>query len=153
MLVVVIILSLASLLLPQLSLVRERARKVACVNNQRNLETAVAMWTTDNPSSVYVGGTMNLATPNFATLTGSVLYTTAATFKEPDDPTPTNADGTDYYLSMGGPTGGRASESAASYGHVACAADGHPDPWVAGYDGTLGDVAGVNHTRGASATP
>jgi type II secretory pathway pseudopilin PulG len=153
MLVVVIILSLAALVMPQFSLVRERARKAACVSNQRNLETAVAMWTTDNPSTAYVGGTMDLSTPDFAALAGSVLYTTAASFKEPDDPNPSNVRGTDYYLSMGGPIAELRNETAASYGHVACAADRVPDPWVAGYDGTLGSISGITHTRGAAASP
>ncbi len=154
MIVILVILILAAILLPQFGVARERARKASCVSNQRNIETAVAMWATDNPSTVYAGGTMNGAgvTPNMGALTGAVLYTTAAMFKEPDDPASTGTDGTDYYLSMG-IASGTANQSAPSYGHIACAAEQTADPWVASYDGTAGTVTGVNHGRGVSATP
>ncbi|HLY24065.1 MAG TPA: type II secretion system protein, partial [bacterium] len=51
MIVILVILVLAAILLPQFGLARERARKASCVSNQRNLETSVAMWQTDNPST------------------------------------------------------------------------------------------------------
>ncbi len=154
MIVILVILILAAILLPQFGVARERARKASCVSNQRNIETAVAMWATDNPSTVYVGGTMNSGTvvPNLAALTGTVLYTTTAMFKEPDDSASTGTDGTDYYLSMG-IASGTANQSAPSYGHIACAADKTADPWIASYDGTAGTVTGINHGRGSSATP
>jgi prepilin-type N-terminal cleavage/methylation domain-containing protein len=154
MIVILVILILAAILLPQFGVARERARKASCVSNQRNIETAVAMWATDNPSTVYAGGTMNTGTvvPNMAALTGTVLYTTTAMFKEPDDPASTGTDGTDYYLSMG-IASGTANQSAPSYGHIACAADKTADPWIASYDGTAGSVNGINHGRGSAATP
>jgi type II secretory pathway pseudopilin PulG len=153
LIVITVILILASIILPQLGVARERAHKTSCVTNQRNIETAIAMWSTDNPNMLYVGGTVDVSTPNFGDLTGSMRYTGLATFREPDDPAPGNANGIDYYLSMGGPTGGSANEAAVTYGHVACAYDRQPDPWVAGYDGTLGKITGINHGRGASASP
>ena len=48
MIVILVILILAAILVPQFGLAQERARKAKCVSNQRNLETAVAMWSTDN---------------------------------------------------------------------------------------------------------
>jgi len=151
MIVILVILVLAAILLPQFGLARERARKASCVSNQRNLETAVAMWQTDNPSTILVGNTLNAATPSAATLSGNPQYTTAQMYVEPDDTTVTT--GADYYLSMGAATGGTAVQTNPSYGHVACAADKTADPWVAGYDGTAGTVTGINHTRGAQASP
>ena len=153
MIVILVILVLAAILLPQFGLARERARKASCVSNQRNLETAVAMWQTDNPNTTLVGNTLNSSTPPASVLseTGSPQYTTSSMYVEPDDPTTTN--GSDYYLSMGAATGGTAVQTAPSYGHIACAADKQPDPWVAGYDGTAGSVTGINHARGAQASP
>ena len=152
MIVILVILVLAAILLPQFGLARERARKASCVSNQRNLETAVAMWQTDNPSVILVGNTLNLATPSANSLsgTGNPQYTTAAMYTEPDDTTVTS--GVDYYLSMGA-AAAPAVQTNPSYGHIACAADKTPDPWVAGYDGTAGNVTGINHTRGAQASP
>jgi prepilin-type N-terminal cleavage/methylation domain-containing protein len=155
MIVILVILILAAILLPQFGVARERARKVACVSNQRNIETAASMWMIDNTPQVYTGGTMNAAgtaVPNMGNLTGTVLYTTPSMFKEPDDPASTGTDGTDYYLSMGAASA-PANQQAPSYGHVSCAADKTADPWVASYDGTVGSVNGVNHTRGVAATP
>src|SRR5579884_4258588 len=143
MIVILVILILAAILIPQFGLARERARKASCVSNQRNIETAVAMWAT--------GNTMNSSTPSFANLTsGTPAYTTASNFIEPDhNATP---DGTDYYLSQGSATGGTVNASAPSYGHVACAYDAVKDPWVANYD-PIGAGTGLSHTRGASASP
>ena len=152
MIVILVILVLAAILLPQFGLARERARKASCVSNQRNLETAVAMWQTDNPSTTLVGGTLNSSTPGATTLsgTGNPQYTTAQMYVEPDDTAVTS--GVDYYLSMGA-AAAPAVQTNPSYGHIACAADKTADPWVAGYDGTAGTVTGINHTRGAQASP
>ena len=153
MVVVAVILILALILIPQFGIARERALKAVCVSNQRNLETAAVMWSTDNPAGVFVGGTMNVSGPGFADLSGPSRYVNPTSFKEPDDPNLANANGVDYYLSMGAPTGGVANESSPSYGHVACAYDREPDPWVAGYNRDLGNARGINHARGAAASP
>jgi prepilin-type N-terminal cleavage/methylation domain-containing protein len=152
MIVILVILVLAAILLPQFGLARERARKASCVSNQRNLETAVAMWQTDNPSVILVGGTLDGSTPSAATLsgTGNPQYTTQAMYVEPDDTTVTS--GVDYYISMGA-AAAPAVQTNPSYGHIACAADETPDPWVADYDGKAGTIPGINHTRGAQASP
>jgi prepilin-type N-terminal cleavage/methylation domain-containing protein len=163
MIVILVILILAAILIPQLSLARERARKATCVSNQRNLETGVAMWAADNPTVVYRGRTMDNSTPSFTDLTGgTTVYVVAGTFQEPDDPNPGNARGDDYYLSNGDPSGRTSSANPAvpSYGHVACAYAADPgtgcpsggDPWVNCYEGA-GNGAGLNHTRGISASP
>ncbi len=162
MIVILVILILASILVPQFGLAQERARKAKCVSNQRNLETAVAMWATDNTSTNYTGGTMNGSVPSYAALTttGQPLYTTPGAFLEPDD----NASnsGADYYLSMG-VASGNANGGAPSYGHVSCVyaqdagltpCTGNGDPWVNCYDASAHTVTnGLNHTRGASASP
>ena len=154
MIVILVILILAAILVPQFGLSRERARKAKCVSNQRNLETAVAMWATDNTGTNYTGNTMNLSTPGYTALaTGTPQYTTPGAFIEPDDSVAADQTGLDYYLSMGAATGGTASGAAPSYGHVACAADKTTDPWVNSYDGAAGTINSINHTRGASASP
>ncbi len=154
MIVILVILILAGILVPQFGLAQERARKAKCVSNQRNIETAAAMWSTDNQNVIYTGGQMNASTPNYTqlTTTGQPLYALAAMFAEPDDPNAGNAQGQDYWLSQGS-LSGTAVPSVPSYGHVACAADQLPDPWVNSYDGALGNVSGINHTRGTSASP
>ena len=49
LLVVMAIISiLASLLLPSLSLAKERARRIQCVSNQRQISMALRMWSDDN---------------------------------------------------------------------------------------------------------
>lgn len=159
MTVILVILILAAALIPQFGIARERARKAICVSNQRDIETAVAMWQTDNPGILLGGGQMHRGstTPNIRDLTGvtsTVVYTTTDAFHEPDDPAPSGSNGWDYYLSMGAPTRGTANPYAPSYGHVSCAADGVADPWVAGYDGSIApEVTAINHTRGASTSP
>jgi len=158
MIVILVILILAAILVPQFGLAQERARKAKCVSNQRNLETAVAMWETDNTGSNYAGGTMNGSTPNFVNLTtaGQPQYATPGAFIEPDDGVAANQSGQDYYLSNGVAGGAlaNANASAPSYGHVACAYDGVSDPWVAGYDAPgNGGGATLNHTRGSAASP
>jgi len=155
MIVILVILILAAILVPQFGLAQERARKAKCVSNQRNLETAVAMWATDNTGTNYTGGTMAATSnPNIGNLAPSsgTQYTTPGAFIEPDDPGVTS--GVDYYLSNGSSTGTLASANAAapSYGHVACAYDGVKDPWVNNYD-AVGSGTSLNHTRGASASP
>ncbi len=155
MIVILVILILAAILVPQFGLAQERARKAKCVSNQRNLETAVAMWATDNTATNYTGGTMAATSnPNITNLapTSGTQYTTPGAFYEPDDTTVTS--GVDYYLSNGSSSGAATSANAAapSYGHVACAYDGQKDPWVASYD-AIGGGTSLNHTRGASASP
>ncbi len=161
MIVILVILVLAAILLPQFGLARERARKASCVSNQRNLETAVAMWQTDNPSTALVSGAMNLAATipnglsgNANNLAGdggttSPAYTLRGAFNEPDDGV---NSGIDYWLAGGVSTN-------PSYGHVACryafAPPANPDPWIGTSGETENGTAGatLNHSRGASASP
>src|SRR5690242_21953891 len=84
MIVILVILVLAAILVPQFGIARERARKASCVSNQRNLETSVAMWATDNPNTTYVGGLFSAATPSYTALTGSPVYSLPGAFTEPD---------------------------------------------------------------------
>ena len=163
MIVILVILILAAILVPQFGIARERALKATCVTNQRNLETAVAMWAIDNPLALYDGGTMEGSTPGFAALTGTPNYALAGAFQEPDDPNAANANGFDYYLSEGTLGTGKghghshpntAVPAAPSYGHVACnyANDANAicvngDPWVNCYNGS-GPGIGLDHTRG-----
>ncbi len=155
MIVILVILILAAILVPQFGLAQERARKAKCVSNQRNIETAVAMWSTDNPNTNYTGGVLTLSVPSAATLTGTPQYTTAAAITEPDDTGVTS--GIDYYLSNGSSAGTLAASTPTnpSYGHVACAFDGVQDGWVANYDvaSTTAPGKNYNHTRGATASP
>jgi prepilin-type N-terminal cleavage/methylation domain-containing protein len=157
MIVILVILVLAAILLPQFGLARERARKATCVSNQRNLETAVALWQTDNPAPTLVQGEMSAAsTPTAATLSGIPVYTPAVSYQEPDDTSSHGTDGSDYFLSAGGAT---ASSTAPSYGHVICryafGTGDSPDPWGGvgpiTEQGTAGNT--LNHARGASASP
>jgi len=155
MIVILVILILAAILVPQFGLAQERARKAKCVSNQRNLETAVAMWATDNTGTNYTGGTMaTVSIPNFSSLApaSGTPYTTPGAFVEPDDPSVLS--GANYYLSNGSATGSlaTANASAPSYGHVTCAYQGVADPWVADYN-TPGAGTTLNHTRGAAASP
>ncbi len=156
MIVILVILILAAILVPQFGLARERARKASCVSNQRNIETSIAMWATDNPATAYTQGVMTASVPSYAQLTGAPQYTLVGAFQEPDDPAAGNNNGTDYYLSAGGAP---VNSAAPSYGHVACAyaADvgtvcGNGDPWINCYNGK-GAGPGLNHTRGGSASP
>jgi prepilin-type N-terminal cleavage/methylation domain-containing protein len=165
MIVIAVIMILAAIILPQFAVARERARKAACVSNQRNLENAVSMWATDNPQPVYVGGQFNVSTPSYSQLTGAgggTQYTVAFAFIEPDDPVAANRTGQDYYISNGSASGalGSANVSAPSYGHVACTytADVNAtgctpgDPWVNCYNGA-GAGTGLSHERGLGASP
>src|SRR5215472_1475866 len=161
MIVILVILVLAAILLPQFGLARERARKASCVSNQRNLETAVAMWQTDNPSTNLTQGNLTASVPLATTLSGNPQYALAGTYKEPDDSGATQTSGADYYLSAGGTT---PNTTAPSYGHVICiyafGVGANPDPW-----GGVGPItassspteaangANLNHARGASASP
>src|SRR5579859_1086712 len=160
MIVILVILVLAAILLPQFGLARERARKASCVSNQRNLETAVAMWQTDNPSTTLTQGEMSATSVPLAGgatgLSGTPQYTLAGTYKEPDDTGATQTSGADYFLSAGGAT---ASATAPSYGHVVCrfafGTGANPDPWGGvgpiTEQGTAGNT--LNHARGAAASP
>jgi len=157
MIVILVILILAAILMPQFGLARERARKAACVSNQRNLETAVALWQTDNPGPALTQGEMSATSvPTAGTLSGNPVYTPALSYKEPDDTGATQTSGADYFLSTGGTT---ALSSAPSYGHVICifafGPGANPDPW-----GGVGPITeqgtggtNLNHSRGASASP
>jgi prepilin-type N-terminal cleavage/methylation domain-containing protein len=162
MIVILVILILAAILVPQFGLAQERAKKAKCVSNQRNIETAVAMWETDNPNTNYVSGAMNLTATIPNGLAGdannlvgdggttSPAYTTRGAFTEPDDTSANQATGADYWLAGGTPTN-------PSYGHVACRyayAEG-ADPWIGNSGETEQGTAGnkLNHARGASASP
>jgi len=157
MIAILVILVLAGILLPQFGMARERARKASCVSNQRSLETAVAMWMTDNPGTNLTQGEMSgTSVPLAGTLSGSPQYTLAGAYAEPDDTGATQTSGADYFLSAGGAT---ANTSAPSYGHVVCrfafAAGASPDPWGGAgpitEQGTAGNT--LDHARGASASP
>ena len=157
MIVILVILVLAAMLLPQFGMARERARKATCVSNQRNLETAVALWTTDNPGPTLVQGEMSAtSSPTAGTLSGLPVYTPAISYKEPDDTGATQTSGADYFLSAGGAT---AAPQAPSYGHVVCiyawGPGNSPDPWGGVGPITESGTAGtsLNHARGASASP
>ncbi|HKX18756.1 MAG TPA: type II secretion system protein [bacterium] len=157
MIVILVILVLAAILMPQFGIARERARKATCVSNQRNLETAVALWETDNPGPTLGQGEMSATSvPTAPTLSGIPVYTPAVAYKEPDDTGATQTSGADYFLSAGGTT---ANPSAPSYGHVICifafGPGANPDPWGGigpiTEQGTGGTI--LNHVRGASASP
>jgi type II secretory pathway pseudopilin PulG len=157
MIVILVILVLAAILLPQFGMARERARKAACVTNQRNLETAVALWQTDNPGPTLQQGEMSgTSVPSAATLSGIPVYTPAAAYKEPDDTGASQTNGADYFLSAGGIP---AVSTAPSYGHVICiyayGVGDDPDPWGGigpiTEQGTAGST--LNHARGTSASP
>ncbi len=158
MIVILVILILAAILVPQFGLAQERAKKAKCVSNQRNIETAVAMWSTDNPNTTYTEGRMDTTSvPTYANLTGTPQYTLTVAFTEPDDTVVANqaggaSAGIDYWLSAGGAT---ASTTAPSYGHVACRfASATTDGWVGNRNtaqGTSGNT--LNHNRGTSVSP
>ena len=157
MIVILVILILAAILMPQFGLARERARKAACVSNQRNLETAVALWQTDNPGPTLTQGEMSATSvPTAATLSTTPVYTPALSYREPDDTGATQTSGADYYLSTGGTT---ANPTAPSYGHVICifafGPGSNPDPWGGVGPITQQGTGGTNynHARGASASP
>ena len=159
MIAILVILVLAAILMPQFGIARERARKATCVSNQRNLETAVALWQTDNPAPTLGQGEMSATSvPTAGTLSSIPVYTPAAAYKEPDDTGggASQTNGADYFLSTGGTT---PSSIAPSYGHVICifafGPGANPDPW-----GGVGPVTeqgtggtNLNHARGASASP
>lgn len=157
MIVILVILVLAAILMPQFGMARERARKATCVSNQRNLETAVALWTTDNPGPTLGQGEMSATSvPTAATLSSIPVYTPSISYKEPDDAGATQTSGADYYLSAGGST---PNTTAPSYGHVICifswGPGSNPDAW-----GGVGPITeqgtggtSLNHARGASASP
>jgi prepilin-type N-terminal cleavage/methylation domain-containing protein len=157
MIVILVILVLAAILLPQFGLARERAKKALCVSNQRDLESAIAMWTADNPSPNLAQGEMSAtSSPTGPQLAGTPLYANPAAYTEPDDTGATASSGADYFLSAGGTT---PSQVAPSYGHVICRYAFGPganwDPW-----GGVGPVieqgtggSNLNHARGTSASP
>ncbi len=165
MIVILVILILAAILVPQFGLAQERAKKAKCVSNQRNIETAAAMWATDNPNTLYNSGAMNLAatipnglTGNVNNLAGTPQYTVTAAFAEPDDTAATGTNGADYFLSGGG-AAGSSNSSAPSYGHVICvyayAAPANPDGWTGASGAVEQGLAGnkFNHARGTTVSP
>lgn len=88
------------IVIPQFGIASEWARKASCVRTSGTLEMAVAMWartTPARPTSVAVQRGRH--DPNYTALTGSVLYATPGTFKEPDDTAAANSTGADYYTS------------------------------------------------------
>jgi prepilin-type N-terminal cleavage/methylation domain-containing protein len=161
MIVILVILILAAILIPQFSLARERARKASCVSNQRDLESAVAMWQTDNTGLTYTQGEMSATSvPTAGALSGTPNYISVNAYKEPDDTGTSQTTGADYFLSAGGAT---SNPQAPSYGHVVCIyAFGNgpngttgPDPWGGIGPITESGTAGapLSHTRGTSASP
>jgi prepilin-type N-terminal cleavage/methylation domain-containing protein len=161
MIVILVILVLAAILVPEFGVARERARKALCVNNQRDLEAAVAMWQTDNPAPVLVQGEMSATSvPLASTLSGNPQYLSSASYIEPSDTGAAKTNGADYFLSAGGAP---EDSLAPSYGHVVCRyafGDGPggatgPDPWGGIGPITEQGTGGVllNHARGHSASP
>jgi prepilin-type N-terminal cleavage/methylation domain-containing protein len=89
--VIAIIAILASLLLPALSNAKERAKRTACLNNQRQLVLAVLIYAGDNQEKLLAGGTDNsnqqdTHTPIFSTVSKTNLLRYATELKAIDCP-------------------------------------------------------------------
>jgi prepilin-type N-terminal cleavage/methylation domain-containing protein len=89
--VIAIIAILASLLLPALSNAKERAKRVACLNNQRQLVLAVHIYAGDNQEKLLAGGTDNsnpddTHTPIFSSASKTNLLRYASDLKAVDCP-------------------------------------------------------------------
>ena len=89
--VIAIIAILASLLLPGLSHAKERARRVACLNNQRQLLVTAHIYAGDNAEKLLAGGTdakdtRDTHTPVFSRLATTNLLRYASDLKAVDCP-------------------------------------------------------------------
>jgi prepilin-type N-terminal cleavage/methylation domain-containing protein len=89
--VIAIIAILASLLLPVLANAKERAKRTACLNNQRQLVLAVLIYAGDNQEKLLAGGTDNTNpqdthTPIFSTVSKTNLLRYATELKAIDCP-------------------------------------------------------------------
>ena len=89
--VIAIIAILASLLLPALSNAKERSKRIACLNNQRQLVLAVLIYAGDNQEKLLAGGTDNTNpqdthTPIFSTVSKTNLLRYATELKAIDCP-------------------------------------------------------------------
>ena len=89
--VIAIIAILASLLLPALSNAKERAKRTACLNNQRQLVLSVLIYAGDNQEKLLAGGTDNANpqdthTPVFSTVSKTNLLRYATDLRAVDCP-------------------------------------------------------------------
>jgi len=89
--VIAIIAILASLLLPSLSNAKERSKRAACLNNQRQLILTVHLYAGDNEEKLLTGGTDNsnpldTHTPIFSTVAKTNLLRYASDLKAVDCP-------------------------------------------------------------------
>lgn len=89
--VIAIIAILASLLLPSLSNAKERAKRITCLNNQRQLLLSVHIYAGDNQEKLLAGGTDNrnpddTHTPIFSLLAKTNLLRYAGDLKAVDCP-------------------------------------------------------------------
>ena len=89
--VIAIIAVLASLLLPALSNAKERSKRTACLNNQRQFSIAVHLYAGDNQEKLLAGGTDNTNpkdthTPIISTMSKTNLLRYAPELKSLDCP-------------------------------------------------------------------
>lgn len=89
--VIAIIAILASLLIPALSNAKERSKRVACLNNQRQLVLAVTIYAGDNQEKLLGGGTdhsnpQDTHTPIFSMVSKTNLLRYASDLKAVDCP-------------------------------------------------------------------
>ena len=89
--VIAIIAILASMLLPALSSAKERSKRVACLNNQRQLLLIVHLYAGDNDEKILAGGTdardlLDTHTPIFSRVSTTNLLSYASDLKAVDCP-------------------------------------------------------------------
>ena len=89
--VIAIIAILASLLLPVLANAKERSRRTACLNNQRQFVLAVHLYAGDNQEKLFAGGTDNsnpkdTHTPIISTVSKTNILRYASTINALDCP-------------------------------------------------------------------